>query len=287
MRATADHYAALGVSSCATTGDIRDAFRRLAKESHPDKNPNADATTRERFLRVVRAYEVLSDATRRSAYDKNAGIFRDDRPRPTTPESMADWIFDMLLAEHAPEALDMFASFLEKTGTTLLDLDLPEYLEYNDARDCEFLLAEALERHGRTAEALALYQLALDRESRRPHFRAFTQEVRTRVKRLHIRKLQEKIREERCPASLDDALEAVFRIGLTRRERAHCYKAVGAALEAADEFQLAREAVGKALRICPGLSGVKRLCERLDLDAQGAPIDTARTHSDPEAQHAG
>ena len=262
MRATADHYAALGVSSCATTGDIRDAFRRLAKESH------ADATTRERFLRVVRAYEVLSDATRRSAYDKNAGIFRDDRPRPTTPESMADWIFDMLLAEHAPEALDMFASFLEKTGTTLLDLDLPEYLEYNDARDCEFLLAEALERSGRWHAAITLYELTVTRERRRPYFRKFMVEIHDRLKTLYIRRIRETAQEGQWDGTADEALEPIFGLGATRRERAALYKSLAQILLATehDYSETARDALVSALQLQPKLAGIKKLCSALDVE---------------------
>ncbi len=280
-----DHYATLGIDTAATIGEIRQAFRRLAKQHHPDKNRDDADRARVLFERTTEAYRVLSDARQRELYDRD----HKRRPRrpPTAPDDLCVHILELLLDELVDEAIEAFDALRKKVPGPIGELDLPRYMDYQDARDCEFLLAEALERHDRTVEALALYQLALERESRRPHFRAFTQEVRTRVKRLHIQKLQEEIREAGRPASLDDALEAVFRIGLTRRERAHCYKAVGAALEAADEFQLAREAVGKALRICPSLSGVKRLCERLDLDAQGAPIDTPPPHTDPAAQHAG
>ena len=278
MRATADHYAALGVSSCASTGDIRDAFRRLAKESHPDKNPNADAGTRERFLRVVRAYEVLSDATRRSAYDKDAGIFRDDRPRPTTPESMADWIFDMLLAEHADEALDMFASFLDKAGMTLLDLDLPKYLDYNDARDCEFLLAEALERSGRWHAAITLYELAVTRERRRPYFRKFMVEIHDRLKTLYIRRIRETAQEGQWEGAVDDALEPLFSLGAARREGAALYKTLAQTLLATehDYADAAREALVRALELQPKLTGIKKLCTALDIEHpvhSGAPME--------------
>ena len=63
-----DYYAALGVAPGAEEGEIRAAFRRLAREHHPDVNPRPDAA--ERFRALVTAYEVLSDPATRRAYDR-------------------------------------------------------------------------------------------------------------------------------------------------------------------------------------------------------------------------
>lgn len=64
-----DYYEVLGVSRDAAESDIKKAFRRLARELHPDVNrddPNAEA----RFKEAAEAYEVLSDADRRATYDR-------------------------------------------------------------------------------------------------------------------------------------------------------------------------------------------------------------------------
>ena len=69
-----DHYSVLGVERQATAEAIRAAYRKLARQYHPDVNKSPDAATR--FAEVQEAYEVLSDAEKRKAYDRfgHAGV---------------------------------------------------------------------------------------------------------------------------------------------------------------------------------------------------------------------
>lgn len=62
-----DHYGVLGVDKNASPEEIKKAYRKLARELHPDVNPSADAA--ERFKSVTHAYDVLSDADQRERYD--------------------------------------------------------------------------------------------------------------------------------------------------------------------------------------------------------------------------
>lgn len=63
-----DYYATLGVAKGAADKDIKKAFRKLARESHPDNNPG-DPSAEQRFKEINEAYDVLSDPEQRKEYD--------------------------------------------------------------------------------------------------------------------------------------------------------------------------------------------------------------------------
>src|SRR5262245_11562777 len=79
MAAGKDYYQLLGVSESATPEEIKKAFRRLAKQYHPDRNPDKQAG--ERFKEINEAHDVLSDAEKRRKYDqlRRYGAFSGER----------------------------------------------------------------------------------------------------------------------------------------------------------------------------------------------------------------
>ena len=95
MAEVTDYYLLLGVPETASPEAIKRAYRTLARDSHPDRNPH-DPEAEERFKTVQRAYYVLSDAARRVAYDQarlspfgGLGGGLDGRVRPSAGRSSA------------------------------------------------------------------------------------------------------------------------------------------------------------------------------------------------------
>jgi molecular chaperone DnaJ len=64
-----DYYEILGISKNASEAEIKKAYRKLALQYHPDKNPD-DAKAEEKFKEAAEAYEILSDANKKSRYDQ-------------------------------------------------------------------------------------------------------------------------------------------------------------------------------------------------------------------------
>lgn len=88
MAAQRTYYEILGVDPQATAADVRAAFRRLARERHPDRyRPDDRAAAEREFQSITEAYNVLADPERRARYDQ--GLANLTRPNLANPREVA------------------------------------------------------------------------------------------------------------------------------------------------------------------------------------------------------
>src|SRR3954470_13434424 len=74
MAAVKDPYKVLSVDKKASQDEIKKAYRKLARQYHPDKNPG-DTHAEERFKEVQGAYDLVGEPDKRKQYDQGGGIF--------------------------------------------------------------------------------------------------------------------------------------------------------------------------------------------------------------------
>jgi DnaJ-class molecular chaperone len=112
-----DLYELLEVGRDATAEELKKAYRRQARRFHPDLNPD-DAEAERRFKEVTWAYQVLSDATRRTQYDRFGRVFTDGRsqgPFGTSEEVDLGSLFGNVVR-------DLFGSRKKRPGRRRQDL---------------------------------------------------------------------------------------------------------------------------------------------------------------------
>lgn len=115
-----DYYDVLGVSRNASPDDIKKAYRRLALRWHPDKNPDNKEESERKFKEIAEAYEVLSDKSKREAFDRygsadipssgSGSSFPDDFPGFTFTFRNPDEVFREFFGGQDPFA-DFFDDF--------------------------------------------------------------------------------------------------------------------------------------------------------------------------------
>jgi len=116
-----DYYRILGIPTNASDGEIKKAYRKLAMQYHPDRNPGKEEWANEKFKEINEAYGVLGDPQKRKQYDQfgtvgNIGdIFGSPFTRTTFQEMMKDFggaglRFDFLD--------DIFGDFLKGRGSS-------------------------------------------------------------------------------------------------------------------------------------------------------------------------
>jgi len=209
-----NHYDLLGVKPGASTAEIKKAFRQKAKQLHPDI---AGTKHSEAMQKLLNAYKALLDIESRFEYDKAYAAYAKEKTvfdyrvwlnEQDDPQSKAKLIFYELLRLEEDRAIEIW----RKNGG--LSFNLEKLLSREDWMDCQYILAEELDKRDFSFEAFKLLASLLEEEQRRPYFNLFTPEIKSYVKNMVKKKLRAQVDNE----TWIDCMESLIGIGFSQAD---------------------------------------------------------------------
>jgi len=260
-----NYYEVLELDSTVAQKAVKDSFRRLVSKYHPDKNIDRSDWAEAKTKVLIAAYEILSDETARTAYDRklaSAERLPDDstacrerlRKHMHDPGGRARLILYDLLHERPEEALANFDAAKEAFS----GFDLMLHLSRKDYLDAEFLLGEECERQERLTEALRFYEHVYHEERERP-IRHFFPEVVDRLWTLYTKRLVRSSPPERALFYLHSSLK----LGLKKKQKAHVFKKMAECFFELGQLDKARQYLDDAFRLDSNLKGFKKIVDKL------------------------
>ncbi len=262
-----DHYLTLNIESGASDEEIKQAFRRLAKKFHPDKNPGREKAAEQKFKKIIAAYKVLGNRKSRYIYDQKLKASRASikdirranlrRRAKNDTTHLCQLILFELLNKNAQSALEIYEDLVSRNP----DFSLKRYMSDGDTRDCEFLLAEAYHQRGRFAEAARLYEKVLEQEKKKPYFHNFAQEIELMLKDVYLQRMNSAENSEDILANMEKSLA----MNLSRREAAWIHKKAAEAYYKINDVDNAIRVLRRAFQINPRLTGAKKITRKLGL----------------------
>jgi curved DNA-binding protein CbpA len=259
-----NYYEILELEHTCGQAEIKRAFRRLLKRFHPDRNPTNPSWADEQTRRLVEAYHVLSDETRRKFHDHQLRL--NGRGGPGSASQGFEGGAAALCRRTLTDLLDGNGSRAIKTYETLRgdqdSFDFYPYLSLKDHLDCKFLLGEEYERQGNLRDALTLYEEVYKEELEGPRLRYFLDEVYERIVNIYCHQLVRHPDIEEAAELFEHALD----LDLQVKDRAEILKRFAETLLKLGANEKAKRQLAEAVRIRPGLKGVQRLCSRLGIE---------------------
>ena len=286
---TPNYYQILEIKRNATTSQIKQAFRRLAKKYHPDKLDNNFSSeqvdnAKRMFRDVCNAYDVLQDIKRKTDYDrilqniehqqKSYQSYIDRLKTINQDHANLEILFQALLHRNYETGISMYEQLCKKYENKGKKWSIDNFFNYEDSRDCEFLIAEAYhnlslsngdistdECYRRLELAMNIYESLLSAEGERPCFRHFIKEVKERLKRIYLYHFSVEGYEKTCEIPISKIKE----LNLSKRETAWMYKKIAEFYVEIRLIPEAREMLLMAFDLQPNLAGTKKICRTLNI----------------------
>jgi hypothetical protein len=248
----------------ASVEDIKRAFRRRAKDLHPDldiKENVSDSAMKE----LIIAYRMLLEWKKQyQTVSRTPGLKEEEkfdyreflRNRPDDLSIQAKLIFYDLLHGYEEEAIDLYRQFFAFPDE---DRNLERYMDREDYMDCAFLLAEEFESRGDLITAFRMLIRISELEYQAPYFKHFMEEVLLRLRLLTCIRMNDRIPAETQVECLHTALGKKFAVSI-RSDLCKRLAEIYAGLDLLDE---AKYYLDMCLLYQPKMSGIKNLKKRI------------------------
>lgn len=286
---TPNYYQILEIKRNASTSQIKQAFRRLAKKYHPDKldnkfNSDQVDNAKRMFRDVCNAYDVLQDIKRKADYDrilqniehqqKSYQSYIDRLKTINQDHANLEMLFQALLHRNYETGISIYEQLCKKYENIGKKWSIDNFFNYEDSRDCEFLIAEAYhnlslsngdtstdECYRRLELAMNIYESLLSAEGERPCFRHFIKEVKERLKRIYLYHFS----VEGYKKTGQIPISKIIELNLSKRETAWMYKKIAEFYVEIRLIPEAREMLLMAFDLQPNLAGTKKICRTLNI----------------------
>ncbi len=257
-----DYYQLLEIPTDAGNETIKKAFRKRAKEIHPDlwdQSPEALASMRD----LLKAYETLMDNELREHYDiqhrKVYGLKSFDYRefllgRTADNESQSKLIFFDLLHNREKDALRLYETLVQKK-----QFDLSAHMDREDFMDCAFLLAEEFEAEGNYSSAYHLLRTIVQYELQKPYFKHFFEEVIHRLHHLLGVKMFGKVSSREHLTYIHQ----VISFNISPKETAFYFRIAAEIYVNLKDFPRAKNCLKEGLKLDNSLTGVKKIREKI------------------------
>ena len=256
------YYEILKVDITSSAEEIKRAFRKRAKELHPDVNP-FDRVDPEAMQGLLNAYETLMDPDRRDDYNRRNFIvapelkfdYREFLKRHQGDAScQAQLLFFDLFHQREADALELYEALTATAGYSLC-----EYLGREDYMDCAFLLAEEYERQNRLGKAFRLLVEIVELEHEKAYFRHFLVEVTDKIRTLVCFKMPGQL----LPSEVIIYLNSLLTMDLPQKDLAFYLKKAAELYLDLGDSATATTYLRRGLELDEKLAGTKKLRERL------------------------
>lgn len=260
-----DYYTILNISPSASIAEIKRAFRKKAKELHPDIPHNVRYTggkksNEQALLQLIRAYEALLDAKRRAEFDffynkaakkTESFDYRTWLKEQTDTESKAMLIFFDLFHNAEDEAVEEFL----RIRVVQPSFSLRRFFNRGDFMDCGFVLAEELSFRNHYYEAFVLLEQIIREEQKQAYFRHFFPEVLILARKL----IREKLIYMLADDLILDCCEAALDFGLSKADNAEILKKMAEIYYRMGDFTTGDGCAAASVRMNPRIRGIATL----------------------------